>query len=257
MKALKLLVFGLLTCCLSGCFEMNEEFTVRENGSGDFSVNMDMGQLLDMMKAFMPPQELEKSGFDKSKDTTINMKDLVDTSTSLTPETKALLHDGTLRMQMNSQEKLFKINMRYPFKSMDNLQKLYANLGSGSNGMGELLKGLQPNSPGMGDSKPDMKQVSSYFDLITKKNSITRTLNKEKYATLLNDSMMQQMKQMGTMGGGLGEVKMNTVIKLPSAAKKITGTKAELSTDKKSVLLRNNLLDIFEHPEVFEFSVEY
>lgn len=255
MKAAKFLLFCFFICCLSGCFEMNEELAIRENGSGDFSVNMDMGQLMDMMKSFMPPEEAEK--LNEAKDTTINMKDLVDTSTSITPENKALLRDGTLRMQMNMGEKLFKINMHYPFKNLDNLQKLYTNLGSGSNGMGGLLKGMQPNSQSMGGGEPDMKQVSSYYDLITKKNSITRKLNKEKYAALLNDSMMQQMKQMGSMGGGLGEVKMNTSIKLPAAAKKLTGAKAELSTDKKSVLLRNNLLDIFEHPENFEFSVEY
>ena len=255
MKALKFLVFCFLTCCLSGCFEMNEEFSVKENGSGAFSVNMDMGQLLDMMKAFMPPEELEKMG--QSRDTLINMKDLVDTSTSLTSENKALLRDGTLRMQMNMQEKVFKVNMNYPFKSMDNLQKLYSNMGNGASSMGGLLKGMQGNSPMGGGAQPDMKGISSYFDLETKKNSITRKLNKQKYAALLNDSMMQQVKQMGAMGGGLGEVKMNTVIKLPAAAKKVTGAKAELSTDKKTILLRNNLLDIFEHPEVFEFSVEY
>lgn len=258
MKALKFLVFCLLTSFLSGCFEMNEEFNVNENGSGNFAVNMDMGQLLDMMKSFMPPEELEKAG-DK-RDTIINMKDLVDTSTSLTPENKALLREGTLRMQMNMQEKIFKVNMMYPFKNIDNLQKLYSSLGSGASGMGGLLNGMQGNSPAMGSmggAHPDMKGISSYFDLSTKKNSITRKLNKDKYAALLNDSMMQQVKQMGMLGGGLGEVKMNTVIKLPAAAKKVTGSKAELSTDKKTILLRNNLMDIFEHPEVFEFSVEY
>jgi hypothetical protein len=258
MKALKFLVFCFFTCCLSGCFEMNEELTVQENGSGALSINMDMGQMLDMMKAFMPPEELEKANFGQVRDTTINMKDLVDTSKSLTTENKALLHDGTLRMQMNMQEKLFKINMHYPFKNMDNLQKLYTSLGSGTSGLGDLMKGMQGNAPSMGGGgQPDMKGVSSYFDLVTKKNSITRKLNKEKYAALMNDTMMQQVKQMGSMGGGLGEVKMNTVIKLPAAAKKVTGSKAELSTDKKTLLLRNNLLDIFEHPEVFEFSVEY
>ncbi|MEJ7767226.1 MAG: hypothetical protein WKF89_05410 [Chitinophagaceae bacterium] len=255
MKTLKILVVCLFTCCFAGCFEMNEELSVRENGSGEFSINMDMGQLVDMMKAFMPPAELEKMG--QQKDTVINMKDLVDTSTALSADNKALLRDGTLRMQMNIEDKVFKINMKYPFKNLETLQQLYANLGNGSTGMGGLLNGMRPGSSAMGGKEPEMKQVSSYFDLETKKNSITRKLNKERYATLLDDSMMQQMKQMGSMGGGLGTVKMNTVIKLPTAAKKLTGSKAELSTDKKTVLLKNNLLDIFEHPEVFEFSVNY
>jgi hypothetical protein len=147
--------------------------------------------------------------------------------------------------------------MLYPFKNMDNLQKLYGNLGDGANGMGGLMKGFGGNSPVPGGRQPDMKQVSSFFDLVTKKNSITRKLNKEKYAGLLADSMMMQMRQMGSMGGGLGEVKLNTVIKLPAAAKNITGSKAELSVDKKTVMIKNNLQDVFDHPEAFEFSVEY
>lgn len=154
-------------------------------------------------------------------------------------------------------EKLFKINMQYPFKSMENLQKLYENMGEGFTGVGGLLKNLNPNAPAAGDKEPEMKLISSYFDLVSDKSTISRKLNKDRYAKLATDSTMQQMKQMGEMGGGMGEVRMNTTIKLPRAAKKITGAKATLSSDKKSVILNNSLLDMFEHPEVFEFSVEY
>ena len=257
MKALKLLFVCLLAFSFSGCFEMNEEFVVKENGTGNFAVNMDMGQLLDMMKAFMPPEELEKMSQGGNKDTTIQMKDLVDTSTAISADKKAILRDGSLRLQMNMDQKLFKVDMLYPFKNMDNLQKLYGSLGDGANGMGGLMKGLGGNSPVPGGRQPDMKQVSSFFDLVTKKNTISRKLNKDKYAGLLADSMMMQMRQMGSMGGGLGEVKLNTVIKLPAAAKNLTGSKAELSVDKKTVMIKNNLQDVFDHPEAFEFSVEY
>jgi hypothetical protein len=62
---------------------------------------------------------------------------------------------------------------------------------------------------------------------------------------------------MGGMGNGLDEIKLNTSIKLPKAAKKITGAKAELSSDKKTILIKNTMMDLYEHPENFEFSVEY
>lgn len=257
MKTFKLFLFGLMACFLTGCFEMNEEITVRENGSGSFSLNMDMGQLLEVMQAFMPAEELEKADINKVKDTAILMKDFIDTATAIVPENKAILRDGTLRMQMNMKEKLFKVNMQYPFTSMGNLQKLYEHMSEGFNVIGGLLKGLNANAPATDNREPDVKLVSSYFDIVANKNSITRKLNKEKYATLSSDSTMLQMKQMGEMGGGMGEVKMNTIIKLPAAAKKITGSKAELSSDKKIITLKNSLLDIFDHPEVFEFTVEY
>lgn len=256
MKAFKLFLVGLLALCFTGCFEVNEEIEVQENGSGKFSLNMDMGKLLEMMQAFMPAEELEKANLGRVQDTTIQMKDLVDTAASVSADKKSIFRDGSMRMQMNMNEKLFKVNMQYPFKSAENLQKLYENMGEGSSGLGSLLKNLNPNAAASG-VEPDLKQISSYFDLIADKSSLSRKLNKDRYSNLATDSSMQQMKQMGEMSGGLGEVKMNTVIKLPRAAKKISGTTAKLASDKKSVILNNSLLDIFEHPEVFEFSVEY
>src|SRR5205809_1110534 len=83
---LKFLLTVLFACCLSGCFEMNEEIEVQKNGSGNLSVNMDMGQVLEMMQAFMSPEDIEKADLGKAKDTVIQMKDLVDTSTTLSPE---------------------------------------------------------------------------------------------------------------------------------------------------------------------------
>ena len=263
MKAFKFVLLCLLTFCFSGCFEMNEEIAINNNGGGDYSVDMDMGKMMEMMQAFIPPDQAKD--LEKARDTTIQMKDFIDTASNLAADKKALLRDGSLQMQMNMADKVFKLHMKYPFKNTADLQKLYGTLGEAGSGMGSLLKSLNPGGgagslAGMG--QPDMKMISSYFDLITKKNTISRKLNKERYATLSDDQMMQQIKQMGemgggAMGGGVGEVKMNTIIKLPVPAKSITGGKAELSSDKKIVMIKNNLMDIFLHPEVFEFSVNY
>jgi hypothetical protein len=261
MKAFKLIFLCVITCSFAGCFEMNEEIVVNNNGSGDYSVNMDLGKMLDMMAAFIPPDQMKD--MEKIKDTTINMRDFIDTTSTLSAEKKALYRDGTMQMQMNMADKVFKINMKYPFKNTGDLQKLYASIGETGTSMGSLMNNFNPGSSALsaGGAQPEMKMISSYFDLETKKNSITRKLNKEKYAKLADDQMMQQMKQMGEMGGGamagMGDVKMNTIIKLPAPAKKFTGAKVELSTEKKILMLKNNMMDIFSHPEVFEFSVEY
>ena len=61
MKALRFLLPFSLACCLSGCFEMNEEITVLQNGSGNLNVSMDMGQMLEMIQGFMSPEDLEKA----------------------------------------------------------------------------------------------------------------------------------------------------------------------------------------------------
>ena len=138
MKTFKLGLLCLLTFCFSGCFEMNEEIAINNSGGGDYSVDMDMGKMMEMMQAFIPPDQAKD--LEKNRDTTIQMKDFIDTAGNLTADKKALLHDGSLHMQMNMADKVFKLNMKYPFKNPSDLQKLYGTLGEAGSGMGSLLR---------------------------------------------------------------------------------------------------------------------
>lgn len=258
MRLNKILIAFCIPFLFSGCLEINEDISVAKNGSGKYGMKMDMGQLVEMMQSFMPAEELDKADLGKPKDTTVLLKDYIDTSSSLSADKKALLRDGSIHLKMNMAEKLFNIDMQYPFTSMDNLQKMYANIGETATGFGDMLKGL--NGPGGQEgqgAQPSLNKVGSYFDILSDKTSISRKLNKEKYAAMANDSMMEQMKGMSSMGAGMLDLKMNMTVHLPTAAKKVTGAKATLSADKKTLTLQNNMLDIFEHPENFEFSVQF
>ena len=53
------------------------------------------------------------------------MKDLVDTAQGLTKENKALLRDGTVRMELNAPEKIFRINISVPFKKVQDISLIY------------------------------------------------------------------------------------------------------------------------------------
>jgi hypothetical protein len=85
--------------------------------------------------------------------------------------------------------------------------------------------------------------------------SLERKLNKKKY-----DSLMQQyagqMPEEG-MGDMLSSIKMNTVIHLPKAAKKVTAARSTLSADKKTVTIKGSLADLFRNPQVFSYRIEY
>ncbi|MEO6914743.1 MAG: hypothetical protein ABI151_03040 [Chitinophagaceae bacterium] len=248
----------LIPLIFSGCLEINEDISVAKNGSGKYDMKMDMGQMFEMMQSFMPAEELEKADLDHPRDTTVLLKDYIDTASNLTAEKKALLRDGSVHLKMNMAEKIFNIDMKYPFTTLDNFQKMYASIGESATGFGDMLKGL--NGPGGTEGQaeqPNLNKIGSYFDIVSDKSSISRKLNKIKYAAMANDSMMEQMRGMSSMGGGMLDLKLNMTVHLPSAAKKISGVKAKLSEDKKTVTLNNNMLDIFEHPENFEFSVQF
>lgn len=261
MKSLKLLLVALVACCFVGCLETTEEITINANGSGTYNMSMDMGQLIDMIQTFIPEEERGKNKMDEVKDTIVNMKDFVDTAKDLSAEKKALFRDGTIRMQMNMKEKLFKISTNFPFKNAESFQKLYEQVGEGTPGGGVagVLKGLGGDKkdlpgPPPGGKEPGMGQLTSFFDMVSKPGMLSRKVNNEKYKKLAQDSTMQQIKEMGSM---MGEMKFTTAIKLPKAAKKVTGANAKLSEDKKTVLIKNSLTDLYENPSAFEFTVEY
>jgi len=110
-------------------------------------------------------------------------------------------------------------------------------------------------SEGDAMGKGRLPDLNSFYDLLVKKGSIERKLNKTKY-----DSAMQQyggqipLDQMQDM---LSSVKLNTIIHLPHALKKVSGANATTSDDKKIVTVKGTLIDLFKAPEVFSYHIEY
>jgi hypothetical protein len=195
------------------------------------------------------------------------MKSIVDTAKNLTAEQKALLRKGKIRMKMNLPEKVFNINMEFPFENMEKYQELNTLLNSGAGGMGNILKNLMGGED-PGDKKdstqiidqpaptnpPDMEQLNSVFDFNASKGLIKKTLNQEKYKKLMDDPQVQQLKQGSDMGM---ELLYTTTFKLPRPVKKVDNAAAKISDDKKTVILRQNLLDIFTAPQKFEYTIQY
>ena len=134
MRMLKLLFVALGCVLFASCLEINEEVEIKENGSGQLSSSMDLSQLVDMMAA-MGGEEFEKKK-DEKIDSVIYLKDIIDTAKNLTAEQKRLTRDGTVRVQMNMAEKLFKLDMHYPFSSLERLQQLHAAMSDGGIGLG-------------------------------------------------------------------------------------------------------------------------
>ena len=62
------------------------------------------------------------------------------------------------------------------------------------------------------------------------------------------------MKQASDMGMGIN---YTTVFQLPRPVKKIDNPSAKLSEDKKTVTIKYNLGDIFDHPEQFSYNIDY
>ena len=257
MKKIILLLSVII--CFVSCYEVNEEITINQNGGGTFITRMDMGQMLEMIQSMAGEEELAKEGLDKAIDTTIFMKNIMDSSKDATAEQKELMKDGKVNLQMNMKEKLFKAQVDIPFKKYNDLQSLMSGQGNSMTGLSELFKGAfdkgEAQKPQLDAPKePGLEDMNSIFDVTVKDGLISKKVNLERHKALIERPEIAQMQQMST--GGM-EILYTTTIKLPRPAKKTENPLIKLSDDKKTVTLKYNLLDLFEQPEKFSFSVQY
>jgi hypothetical protein len=216
-------------------------------------MDMDMGQMLEMLQQYMGKDELAKKGVSKM-DTTINLKDILDSVNTLAADKKALLGAGTVHIKLDLDAKVFTTHMIFPFTNQDNLQKLYGALGDGSLGTAQLFKNFGGGEGGGGAPNPDINQFNGIYDLTCHDGLISKRVNDEKWKKLQNDPQMAQIKQAGQMGV---EINYTTTIVLPRPVKKIDNATATLSDDKKTVTMKFNLINAFDHPEQFGYTIAY
>jgi hypothetical protein len=255
MKILKCILPVLLAFCFTGCLDVYENIDIKPDGSGQFTMDMDMSQMIELLQTTMSKEDLAKKGLEKM-DTTILLKNIVDTVSTLSPEKKKLLSSGSLHVQLDMDAKLFKTHMVFPFSNQDNLQKLYGTMSDGSLGTAQLFKSMAPPSEqgDMGGPSPDINQFQGIYDFTSKDGLISKKLNLDKWKALQDNPQLAQMKQAQAMGVEIG---YTTVIKFPRPVKKVDTPLAKLSDDKKTVTIKYNLMDLFDHPEQFGYKIEY
>lgn len=254
MKILKVFLSIAIAFCFTGCLDIDEQVEVKKDGSGQLTEDMDMSQVVDILQTYMGKDEMAKKGI-QTMDTTVYLKDIVDTNTTLSAEKKALLRPGSVHIKLDLDAKIFKTRMVFPFTSQENLQKLYTVMSDGSAfGSTKLLGNLGGGDEAGGGGAPDLSQFTGIYTFSCTDGIMSKKVNREKWKALTDRPEMAQMKQASQMGM---EINQTTVITLPRPVKKISNPTAKLSEDKKTVTLKYNLIDALDHPEQFEYTIEY
>jgi hypothetical protein len=262
-----LLLFSLILSTaflLTGCLDTEEDVTINSNGSGIYKTSIDMSGLFDMMQmaAMMDTSansQLKQLG-DKNIDSTIAIGAFTDTSSTLTAEERALLHDGTMHMTINQHDKVFKIVLNYPFKKTEDIQKIMElqQSGKGFDPLGKAksnpaLQGLEGD--GDGEKGGGLPSADQYAKTTFKNGVIERKVDQSKIDSLKNSEQFGQMQAAGDML--LSGITFTTTIHLPKAVKSSSGSKLTVSDDKKTVRMKYTLGDMIKTPKSLEFKVEY
>jgi hypothetical protein len=259
----------LLVVCivlLSSCLDTEEKIVINKDNSGVYSLTMDMGRMIKMMKEMGKDKEGEKKKMEK-KDSTIYFKSFVDTSTKLTPEEKEMLKEGSLHVAVNEFANEMKFVIDLPFKKIQDLAYLRENymkaldkinikdqLNNKEKKEGEENMEHPPSDMATGSNSILPAQNSYTFMAAPGKLSNKFTDKKSFEEQVNNDSTLQMMKGLTAM---MGEMTYKTTIILPKPVKHYKGNNASVSADKKTVTFKNSLTGLFKKPESFEFELDY
>ncbi|MES1223145.1 MAG: hypothetical protein ABUT20_47065 [Bacteroidota bacterium] len=262
MKKIISLFLVAVTLVLTGCFEVTQDLTINKDGSGTLSSTTDMSQMVTLAMQMAGDKFKDQK---MNMDTTIPFKNVLDSIKDMSPANKELLKNGNVHVVMKMDDSKYLVNSTIPFKTIGDVEKINSAMQkevSGKfldNAMKEAMKQASKEDSsamtGLGQHQsPQLSLPENYFILTCKNGVISRTADKTKLATLEQDEMLNQMKQIGAMGASL---KTNFVINLPKPAKKIEGKNVKVSDDKKTITIANELNDLYDDPALFEFRVEY
>jgi hypothetical protein len=256
MKKIKFFLVLASMLVLAGCFEINEDIEVKADGKGTFAIHTDMSQLIQAMQNYLGKEEMDKQMPTKNIDTTVLMRTLMDTTSNISAANKALIKDGTVHMTLNLEKKEFKSDVVIPFVSLANLQQLYNSMNNQSLGFTQLFKGLtgKTDSSSAGNDMPDMNQFNAIYDFESRDGLISRKLNAEKWKKLQESPQFAQMKEAGDMGIS---IPYTLTVKIPRPFKKVDNILAKFFPDKKTIIIQYNLIEVFVHPEKFEYTIVY
>jgi hypothetical protein len=185
---------------------------------------------------------------------------MLDSAKDLSADQKEVLKDGKVRMQMNIKQKIFKMDMNFPYKNYKGLQQLMSGLGSNSAGLGNVFKDMfgKGDSSGMSQpvpaGDPKMDDFNNIYDVTIKNGLISKKVNAEKFKALTDRPEMAQVKQLSSSGM---EILYTTTIKLPRPAKKTDNPLIKLSDDKKTATMKYNMLDLLDNPQKYSYTIEY
>lgn len=262
MKKINLLLLSLTLLTFSSCFDITEEFTLNADGSGEYSMTMDMYRMIEMMSSIAGEKSLKgNKDYDQVMDSSFSFKSMIDTAQSLTEEQRRLFRDAGFRMRMHLREKQSYMRFRFPYSNPEDLTKLYADapvamdvVGSKKtevNDAAALKPGRSTVMPQNGAAR-DITRSNSYYTIRHSRNFFEKRIDTTAFkAYLEKDSMMLQMAPM------MEEAKMVTVIHLPRPAARVEGKSASLSKDRKTLTLSCTFGEYFLHPELLDVKVDY
>lgn len=272
-----------LLLLFTSCFDTTEEFTINADGTGSYSVTMDMFQMMKSMMSMGGEDKMKSDPeYNEVKDSVFYFKDVIQEADELSPEEKELFMDARFNMRMAMKEETMFMKFSFPVKKMSDFSRVYAGSQKAVKSMGEKArmkdaeagsnKAAAPVNPAdagaargprpVAASKPSVSKTpgkadelmksSDFFDVVVKDGFFSKQVRADDFKKYMDaDTTLSMMRPM------LENTSISTVVHFPRPVKKVDSSRVILSDDRKTVTMKLSLGDYMDHPEYMNFKVEY
>lgn len=268
MKKIIWLCIAFFTVTLTSCFDVVETVDLKEDGSGNYEIKLDLTgafEMMNSMKGMMGEDGSKKSSKKQmeNKDSSFTLEKEVMENTVLTAEEKEAFKHGKVHIKLNEEKSEGMIVMSFPFKSHNEFQIIQKVMNSNKRkevGFGKVGSILGRETEQFTEEKPNAEGgIIGDFKYELTKNTFGRTVNEKiqdnkQEEEKLDDKEQKLMEQFATMM----QIKSVLIVNLPSAAKNVTGKNVTVSEDKKRIEFSKKFsLDKKPTASDFNFKIEF
>jgi len=238
----------------TGCIDIVEEIFLKKNGSGKYTMRMDMSGVLDMvaMMGAMGEQGNETDDFfdeiGGEMDSTFYFKDADPEMKKEFTGNPDLWNRVNLRMHANKEDKKLLMEFNLDFENMDDVQYFLKDINQmmaamdnteeGGENPADIFGGIGGGSFlwGQGEQRR--------FDYKAKKRTLMRYDTSEEDIRAMKENLSEEENQMATMM--FANSTYTTIYHLPGKVKKMTNPRATLSADQKTVTTKVKFMDYMQ-----------
>jgi hypothetical protein len=243
MKIITNLIIVLITTVTLTSCQFTERLDIKENGSGVYSLEMDMSAMMGAMKQMGDSTKTDEDL--KVMDTVIRFKDILeekkDSIAKLSKEEQAslkALEDLKIHMMVDEKNGKMVSDFIFEFNSINELGNIQEKITKAQS----VKDGKEKDAP-----STDTEVKYSYNG-----KKFTRKVIKKKMTAEEKEAYKKSMEQSASFLDGSS---YKLIYHFPKAIKSTTYKGATFSDDRKTMYIQTDMKNITENPKLLEFEV--
>jgi hypothetical protein len=253
MKKRYYLVLFFVLLGLSSCFDIEERYDFKPNGSCNVLYTFDMGSAVSVLMNIMPDSIKETPQFSLVKDTTLNFFSALPDSTQqrMSADEANMAKSSSLSVKMDLKKSIMKVGINHLAKTPADLEYYLQHLSKMP--LDGQLKAVTNNKKANGFDAQQLVAGEDYYSYEITDHKFYRVIDKVKFNAFLKktQSAFAMAKAM------LIQTPYKLVLNFAKPIKKINNSRAIVSADRKRVTLVTNMDDVIKNPSLMNLKIDF